>query len=217
MTAISRTRGSLPLATALLWLTVGWNIIEGIVAVSAGAVAGSVALVGFGLDSFIEVTAAVVLLWRLGISHEDERVEQRERLAHRVVGMTFVALTLYILVQSAYVIATRSEPDASAVGLVLALASLVVMPAVALIKRRNATRLGSRALIAESTETLICSYLSLTLFIGLAANAVWGWWWADVVAALAMVPWIAKEGLEGLRGDSCGGDCVIRVPDERVN
>ena len=111
----------------------------------------------------------------------------------------------YIVLQAAYIVATGEEPDSSTVGLVLALVSLVVMPVLGLWKRNNAKRIGSAALVAESTETLICSYLSLTLFAGLAANAAFGWGWADVAAALAMVPWIAKEGVEGLRAESEAG------------
>lgn len=201
-----RQAGSRRLAVLLLWLTIAWNVAEGVVAVSAGVVAGSVALVGFGLDSFIEVTAAGILLWRFGLPDHDEGVERRETTARRVVGTTFVLLAVYIGAQTVFTLATGNEPESSNVGIVLAVASLVVMPGLGLVKRWNARRLGSRALIAESTETLICSYFSLTLFIGLGANAVFGWWWADIAAALAMVPWIVKEGLEGLRGEACDDD-----------
>lgn len=176
-------------------------------AVASGVVARSVALVGFGLDSFIEVTAAIILLWRLGLPDHHERAEGRERAAHRVVGATFILLAAYIAAQAAYALAVGEEPDESRVGLALAVLSLAVMPLLGLAKRRNARRLRSRALIAESTETLVCSYLSLTLFIGLGANAALGWWWADIAAALAMTPWIVKEGLEGLRGEGCDDDC----------
>ncbi|HET9476470.1 MAG TPA: cation transporter [Dehalococcoidia bacterium] len=195
------------LAVGLLWLTAAWNIVEGVVAVASGVAARSVALVGFGLDSFIEVTAALILLWRLSLPDHDERAEGRERAAHRVVGATFIVLAAYIAAQAAYAIAVGDEPDESGIGLLLAVLSLVVMPVLGLTKRRNARRLDSRALIAESTETLVCSYLSLTLFIGLGANAFLGWWWADLAAALAMTPWIVKEGLEGLRGEGCDDDC----------
>ncbi len=208
MTTLVRSRGSTSLAVFLLWLTVSWNVVEGFIAVSAGIVAGSVALIGFGLDSFIEVTAAGILLWRLRVADDDGRTERRERIAHQVVGATFVVLSLYILAQTAYVLATGNEPESSSVGLVLAIVSLIVMPAIGLTKRWNAMRMGSRALIAESSETLVCSYLSLALFIGLGANAAFGWWWADVAAALAMVPWIVKEGLEGLRGERCDDNCA---------
>lgn len=191
------------LATRLLWLTIAWNVVEGVVAVTSGIAAASVALVGFGLDSFIEVTAAGILLWRLGLPDHDEAVERREAAAHRVVGATFILLALYIVAQSVYAVTFGDEPEESRIGLVLAVLSLIVMPGLGLLKRSNARRIGSRALLAESTETLICSYLSLTLFIGLGANAAFGWWWADIAAALAMVPWIVKEGLEGLRGGAC--------------
>jgi divalent metal cation (Fe/Co/Zn/Cd) transporter len=207
MTTLIRSRGSTSLAILLLWVTISWNVVEGVIAVGAGIAAGSVALIGFGLDSFIEVTAAAILLWRLRLADQGERTERRERMAHRVVEATFVVLALYILAQTAYVVATGNEPESSSVGLVLAIVSLIVMPAIGLTKRWNATRIGSRALIAESSETLICSYLSLTLFIGLGANAAFGWWWADVAAGLAMVPWIMKEGLEGLGGERCEDDC----------
>jgi divalent metal cation (Fe/Co/Zn/Cd) transporter len=208
MTALVRGRGSTSLAVLLLWLTVAWNVVEGFIAVGAGIVAGSVALIGFGLDSFIEVAAAGILLWRLRLSDEDERAESRERVAHQIVGVTFIVLSVYIFAQTGYVLATGNEPESSSVGLVLAIVSLMVMPAIGVMKRWNAMRIGSRALIAESTETLVCAYLSLTLFIGLGAHIAFGWWWADVAAALSMVPWIAKEGLEGLRGESCEDDCA---------
>ena len=193
--------GSRTFALALLWVTVAWNVVEGVIAIGAGAMAGSIALVGFGLDSFIEVTAAGILLWRLRLPEEDERAEQRERMARRLVGSTFLALAVYIGCQTAYVLMTGSEPDVSSIGMLLALVSLLIMPGLGLLKRWNARPLASPALIAESTETLVCSYLSATLFIGLSLNAVFGWWWADVAAALAMVPFIVLEGLEGLRGD----------------
>jgi divalent metal cation (Fe/Co/Zn/Cd) transporter len=191
----------------LLWLTIAWNVVEGIAAVSSGLMARSVALVGFGLDSFIEVTAAGILLWRLSLPDHDEAAERREAMAHRVVGVTFLLLAAYIAAQTVYTLTVGGEPDASSVGLVLAGISLIAMPGLGLVKRWNARRLGSRALIAESMETLICSYLSLTLLIGLGANAAFGWWWADIAAALAMVPWIMKEGMEGLRGESCDDGC----------
>jgi divalent metal cation (Fe/Co/Zn/Cd) transporter len=189
----------------LLWLTLAWNIVEGIIAVGAGVAAGSVALVGFGLDSAIEVMAASVLIWRL--QADDEAGGSREHFAHRIVGISFLVLAAYVLAQVAYTLATGQEPEASRVGFVLALLSLTFMPLLGLMKRRNALRMGSRALVAESSETLVCSYLSFTLFIGLGANAAFGWWWADIAAALAMVPWIVKEGFEGLNGESCADDC----------
>jgi divalent metal cation (Fe/Co/Zn/Cd) transporter len=175
---------------------------------SSGLLAGSVALVGFGLDSFIEVAAAGVLLWRMTVPNDDPRVEGREALARRVVGASFLVLAGYVAGESAYVLVAGSEPEVSPVGIGLAIASLAIMPALGLIKRGNARRLQSPALVAESTETLICSYLSLTLFVGLATNAATGWGWADIVAALAMVPWIVKEGIEGIRGEPCEEGCA---------
>ena len=159
------------------------------------------------MDSAIEVTASAILIWRLQLTNEDPRTEQRERLAHRVVGATFIVLATYIAAEVAYTLVTGNEPDTSTVGLSLAVAATVVMPVLGFAKRRNALRLGSAALVAEANETLVCSYLSFTLFFGLAANALFGWWWADIAAAMAMVPWIVKEGLEGLRGESCEDNC----------
>ena len=120
-----------------------------------------------------------------------------------MVGATFLVLAAYIGAQVVYTLVASNEPSESRVGFILSVISLIVMPGLGLVKRRNAQNLGSRALIAESTETLVCSYLSLALFIGLGANAAFGWWWADIGAALAMVPWIVKEGMEGLRAESC--------------
>lgn len=195
------------LALVFLWVTIGWNVIEGVIAVSAGALAGSVALMGFGLDSFIEVGAAGVLIWRLGTS-DDEIGKSREHRAHQLIGASFIVLAAYIVAQAAYVVATGQQPEVSGVGLALAIVSLALMPALGLAKRANARALGSPALIAESTETLVCSYLSLTLFVGLGANALFGWWWADIAAACAMIPWIVREGMEGLRGERCEEACA---------
>ena len=203
--AISR-RGSLTLAMGLLWFTLAWNVAEGVIAVWSGFIAGSIALIGFGFDSSIEVLAAGVLIWRMSLPEHDERAESRERTAHRIVGFTFIAVALYIAAEVVYTLATGNEPAASGSGLVLAVAATIVMPVLGFVKLRNARELQSGALTAEAKETLVCSYLSFTLFFGLAANALLGWWWADIVAAMAMVPWIAKEGLEGIRGESCEGD-----------
>jgi divalent metal cation (Fe/Co/Zn/Cd) transporter len=197
-----RQAGSRRLATSLLWITLAWNLAEGAIAVISGIAAASVALIGFGLDSFIEVTAAGILLWRLRLPEHDETVERRETTARRIVGLTFIVLAAYIGAQTLYSLITSAEPDPSNVGLVLSIVALIVMPTLGLLKRWNARRIGSRALIAESTETLLCAYLALTLFVGLAANTLAAWWWADIVAALVMIPWIAREGLEGLRGEA---------------
>lgn len=197
-----------------LWLvgaTLAYNVVEAVVALASGAVADSVALIGFGLDSSIEVVAAAVLLWRLGLEVRGvtgERLERAERRVHRVVGGTFLALAAYVSGQAVWSLATRSQPEESLVGIALAFASLVIMPLVAWGKLRAAREIGSGALRAEAMETLACSYLSFVLLVGLAANAVAGWWWADPLAAAAMVPWLVKEGLEGVRGESCEDGCA---------
>jgi divalent metal cation (Fe/Co/Zn/Cd) transporter len=198
-----------------LWLvgmTMGYNVLEGLVALWAGWYAGSIALVGFGFDSFIECAAAAALLWRLGIEArgaDPEAIERSESKVHRFIGGTFLALALYVLVQASWTLWHRDAVSESTVGILLAVASLVIMPLVAWGKLHAAKAVGSAALRAEAKETLACSYLSLTLLLGLVANAVAGWWWADPAAALLMVPWLVEEGLEGLRGEhgerGCGG------------
>ncbi len=195
-----------------LWLvgaTLAYNVVEAAIALAAGAAAESIALFGFGLDSGIEVAAASVLLWRLALEErgaDPESLERAEQKVHRFIGATFVALAIYVTGQAGWTLWTGVAPEESLVGIALAAASLVIMPLVAWGKLRAAREIGSAALRAEARETLACSYLSLTLLLGLAAHAAWGWRWADPVAALAMVPWLVREGLEGLRGESCG-DC----------
>ena len=193
----------------LEWFTIGWNSVEAVVAIGAGLLAGSIALVGFGLDSVIETAAGLIVLWRLRrevAGAHDDHVEQAERVALRFVGLTFVALGLYVLYESAHKLRSREAPAESWIGMGLALVSLIVMPLLAFRKRAVARALGSRALAADAVETLVCAYLSLTLLLGLGLNALAGWWWADPVAALAMLPLIFKEGVEALRGDACGGE-----------
>ncbi len=185
-----------------LWLvgaTAAYNAVEAGVALWAGVGANSIALVGFGLDSVIELVAAGVVLWRMAVEARGvsaDRVERAEERVRRVVGITFFALALYVLGQSLWSLGSRSVIEESTVGIVLALASLTVMPLIAVGKFRAARALDSGALRSEAKETLACSYLSLCLLIGLAANAVAGWWWADPAAALFMVPWLVREGRE---------------------
>jgi divalent metal cation (Fe/Co/Zn/Cd) transporter len=204
------TRDWQRIALRLVLVTMAYNAIEAVMAVAAGVAADSLALVGFGLDSVIELAAASALLWRLQVQArgaDPERVERAERTVHRFVGATFLALAAYVSAQGAYALYAREVAEESALGIALAIASLVIMPAVALLKLRAARELDSRALRAEAKETLACSYLSFALLLGLTANALWGLWWADPTAALAMVPWLVKEGLEGLRGEGCD-DCA---------
>ena len=192
-----------------LWLvgaTMAYNTIEGGVALWAGIQAGSIALVGFGLDSFIECAAATALFWRLGVEARGasaEAVERSEQRVRRFVGGTFLALALYVLLQAGWTLWKQDTVAESVIGIILAGVSLVVMPLVAWGKLHAATALHSAALRAEAKESLACSYLSCTLLFGLVTNAVAGWWWADPVAALLMVPWLVKEGREGLRGEGC--------------
>jgi divalent metal cation (Fe/Co/Zn/Cd) transporter len=192
-----------------LWLvggTLAYNVIEAVIALASGTRARSIALVGFGLDSVIECAAAGVLLWRLAVESrgaDPEAVEASEQRVRRFVGITFVALALYVLAESGWSLYRRERAAESVVGIVLAAASLIVMPVLSFVKIRAARRIGSRALLAEAKETLACAYLSAALLLGLVANAAAGWWWADPVAALLMVPWLVKEGIEGLRGDAC--------------
>lgn len=186
----------------LEYLTVVWNSLEGVVAVAAGLAAGSVALVGFGFDSVIEVSSGVALLWRLHMDAPDER-ERAERLALKLVGLSFLALAAYVAFDAVKSLLWREPPEASYVGITLAALSLVVMPVLARAKRGVAAKIKSRALAADSRQTDICAYLSAILLGGLLLNALFGWWWADPVAALLMTPIIVREGVEALRGETC--------------
>lgn len=187
----------------LEYFTIAWNALEGILSVIAGVWAGSIALVGFGIDSFIEVTSAGALLWRMHVDADVEQREHNERLALRIVGWCFIGLAIYIAVDSAKTLFTREAPERSVFGVAIAVISLVVMPLLARAKRRVAARLNSAAMQADSRQTDFCIYLSAILLVGLVLNWLLGWWWADPVAALAMVPLITREGIEGLRGKHC--------------
>jgi divalent metal cation (Fe/Co/Zn/Cd) transporter len=197
-------------ALRLVRVTAGYNVVEAGVALWSGVAAGSIALVGFGLDSVIECVAALALLWRLSLEARgagSERVERAERRVMRVVGVTFLLLAAYVLAQSAWTLWARSAPAESPLGIALAALSLVLMPLLSWGKLRAADAVGSAALRAEAKETLACAWLSLALLLGLVANAAAGWWWADPAAALVMVPWLTREGLEGVRGERCCDDC----------
>lgn len=187
----------------LEYLTIGWNVLEAVVAIGAGLFAGSIALVGFGVDSVIESTSGAILLWRL---RDGERGEQRERLALRLVGVSFLLLAAYVAYDAMKSLIAREPPEASYLGIGIASLSLVVMPLLARAKRRVAAQLNSRAMKADSRQTALCAYLSAILLGGLLLNALFGLWWADPVAGLVMLPIIAKEGVEALRGETCD-DC----------
>jgi divalent metal cation (Fe/Co/Zn/Cd) transporter len=187
----------------LEYLTVGWNVLEGAIAIVAGSIAGSVALIGFGLDSAIESSSGAVLLWRLHAERNGENVERIERTALKLVGIGFLLLAAYVAFDSISTLLSRKASRRSVVGIALSLASLLVMPLLAKAKRRTASDLNSAALHADYRQTSICAYLSAILLGGLLLTAVAGWWWADPVAALAMVPIIAQEGREALKGEPC--------------
>lgn len=191
-------------ARRLVVATLAYNVVEACAAIWSGIAAASIALVGFGLDSMLEVVAAGALLARLRLEArgaDQARVESAEHRVHRVVGITLLLLALYVTVQSVITLVNANAPDESTIGIALAILSLIVMPLVAAAKLRVADRIGSPALRAEAKETLACSYLSFTLLLGLGANALFGAWWADPAAALLMIPWLVKEGLEGVRGE----------------
>jgi divalent metal cation (Fe/Co/Zn/Cd) transporter len=204
----------------LNYVTLGYNSFEGLIAIAAGLTAGSIALVGFGLDSVIEVSASLAALWRLYRDTDERHRARAEQATLRIVGALFLALATYVTVDATQALYTRTAPEESIVGIVLAALSLAVMPLLAREKRRVALALGSGALVAEARQTLFCTYLSAILLGGLLLNAAVGWWWADPLAALLMVPIIAKEGLEGIRGHSACSDCYpesapVEIPRKR--
>jgi divalent metal cation (Fe/Co/Zn/Cd) transporter len=189
----------------LEYLTVGWNIVEGLIAVGAGLAAGSVALIGFGIDSFVESVSGSVLTWRLraevGGDADEERVEQVERQASRLVGVSFAVLAAYVAFEAVQTLVAQERPSASPVGMALTTVSIMAMLWLARAKRDTGEALGSRALIADSHQTFACWYLSVTTLAGLALNAAFGLWWADPVAALVIAVFLVREGIEALRGE----------------
>ena len=188
-------------AVLLSWITVAWNVGEALVAVGAGLWSGSVALVGFGVDSGIEVASAVGLLFRLRTAADapPEEESAAERRALLVVACTFFALAAYVGFEAVSGLAAREAPGTSRVGIALSVLSLAVMPALAWAKQRTGREWGSKALLADAAETWVCSYLSLALLLGLALHAWLGWWWADAAAGLAMLPVVVWQGVEALR------------------
>jgi divalent metal cation (Fe/Co/Zn/Cd) transporter len=187
----------------LEYVTIAWNSFEAAVALASGVLAGSVALVGFGLDSVIESLSAVILLRRLHADRDVERREAAERSARRLVGVCFLLLAAYVTVDSIRALWTRAQPERSLPGILIAIAAIIVMPLLGRAKRRVAAQLDSRALRSDSRQADFCAYLSAILLAGLLLHTLLGWWWADPVAALVMVPIIAREGAQGLRGEKC--------------
>ncbi len=188
----------------LEYITLAWNSLEAVVAIVSGLFAGSIALVGFGLDSVIEMSSGAALLWRLRSDVDEARRDRAEAVALRIVGLCFLALAVYVAFDAAKSLYLRERPEESVPGVIIAAASLIVMPWLARAKRRVAAGLSSDAMHADSRQTDICAYLSAILLGGLVLNALLGWWWADPVAGLIMTPIIAKEGVEALKGKECG-------------
>jgi divalent metal cation (Fe/Co/Zn/Cd) transporter len=185
------------------YFTIAWNSVEGLVAVVSGALAGSISLVGFGIDSFIEVISGSVLLWRMSVDADIHSRERNERLSLRIVGGCFLALAVYVAYESLSDLVTRKAPEHSLPGIILACVSLVVMPLLSRAKRKVGNELGSAAMHADAKQTDFCVYLSVILLAGLLLHVTLGWWWADPLAALVMVPIIAKEGIDGMRAKAC--------------
>jgi divalent metal cation (Fe/Co/Zn/Cd) transporter len=189
------------MALRLEWGTTLWNVVEAVVAVGSGAVAGSAALIAFGADSIIEVSSAIVVLWRLIKTGPEAPLEEQlemDRRAHLLVGVTFFLLAIYVSADAGLALLRGSHPENSPFGIGLAVASLIAMPTLATLKQRTGRAMGSRALEADAVETWLCAYLSATLLLGLGLNAWLGWWWADPAAALAMVPFMVWQGWEAL-------------------
>jgi divalent metal cation (Fe/Co/Zn/Cd) transporter len=193
------------------WLavfTVVWNLAEGAVAMVAAGLAGSRALIGFGVDSLVESASAAVLIWRLGVEQRaPERAELVERRALRIIGVTFLALAALVGVESVRSLLAGDQPDVSRIGIVLTVVSLIVMPVLARAKQRVGRELDARSVEADSQQTMACVYLSAVVLAGLAANAAFGWWWADPVAALGVVAFLVAEGREALEAEHVDDCC----------
>ena len=208
---VSRAR-TLRHALRLEYLTVGWNILEGVVAVAAALAAGSVALLAFGIDSFVECASGAILIWRLRaekVVKDPAAIARLDRRAHQLVGVSLFALAAWVVFDASKALYMREHPESSMVGMVLLVISIAVMYWLAMAKRRAAAVLKSRALEADSFQTSACFWLSIVGLGGIALNAAFGFWWADPVAALGIAALLVKEGREGLRGESCcdGGGC----------
>ena len=188
-------------ARLLAGASVSYNLIEAVIAITAGLVAGSVALVGFGLDSVVEVSSGLIILWQF----RHPLPESRERSALRLMALTFFALAAYVTFESVRALVTGHDPDSSPVGIGLAVASLLIMPFLSWAQRRTGKALGSNAVVADSTQTLLCTYLSAVLLVGLVLNATLGWSWADPLAGLVIAAVAVKEGREAWRGEGCCG------------
>lgn len=198
-------------AQLLAGASVAYNGIEAVIAITAGLVAGSVALVGFGLDSIVEVSSGLIILWQF----RHALPESREKQALRLMAVSFFALAAYVTVESVRALLGDHDPDPSPVGIALATASLVIMPFLSWAQRRTGRALGSHAVVADSTQTLLCTYLSAVLLAGLVLNATLGWSWADPIAGLVIAAVAIREGVEAWRGENCG--CGPAADDSRTS
>lgn len=196
-------------AQLLAGASVAYNVIEAVVAVGAGAAASSMALVGFGLDSTVEVASGLIILWQF----RHRLPESREAAALRMIALSFFALAGYVAVEAIGALAAHEPPDASTVGVVIAVLSLLIMPFLSWAQRRTGRELGSGSVVADSKQTLLCTYLSAVLLVGLLANMTLGWWWADPIAALVISAVAVREGIEAWQGEQCGCGPVA-LPDE---
>jgi divalent metal cation (Fe/Co/Zn/Cd) transporter len=187
----------------LEYFTIVWNSLEGLIGVGAGTIAGSISLVGFGIDSLIEVTSGATLLWRMSVDADVARRERNERLSLRLVGACFLALALYVAIEAFLDLGRKAAAERSVPGIALAVISLIVMPVLSRAKKSVGKMLSSDAMKADARQTDFCVYLSAILLVGLVLNTTLGWWWADPVAALIMVPLIMKEGFEGIKAKGC--------------
>jgi divalent metal cation (Fe/Co/Zn/Cd) transporter len=188
----------------LAYATAGYNMLEGVVAVGAGAAAGSTALLGFGLDSFVEVSSALVVIWQF----RSRIPEARERLALRLIAVSFFALAAWVTVDATRSLLGSEQAETSPIGIAIAATSVMVMPLLVWAKRRTGRELGSATVVADSMQTMLCTYLSVIVLVGLLLNATLGWWWADPVAALVIAAVATREGLEAWRGEQCD-DCAM--------
>ncbi len=187
----------------LEYFTIGWNSFEGLAALTTGIISGSISLVGFGVDSFIEVTSAVALLWRLSVMADEGSREKNEGFTLKIVGACFLALSVYVAFVAISNLLQKHSPAHSIAGIAIACAALVAMPLLSHFKKQIGHQLGSGAMVADARQADFCAYLSAILLIGLILNATVGCWWADPIAALLMTPIIAKEGINALQGKAC--------------
>lgn len=197
-------------ARRLEYFTIFYNSLEGLISVVGGLLISSISLVGFGFDSLIELTSGAVILWRLRADHDQTKREQIEAQSLKIIGYCFLLLSGYILYDSIQALLTHKYPEETVIGIVIAAASLVVMPILAKAKRKVAAQLGSNAILADARQCEFCIYLSIILLVGLLLNEVLGWWWVDSVAAICMTPIIFREGWDAVKGkscQSCSGSC----------